>query len=56
MGREWCDKCRITELELEYSNEYPSNLDNEVIEYFPIGEQITCSNIPYFDILTIERK
>lgn len=47
---------RITELELEYSNEYPLNLDNEAIEYFPIGEQITCSNIPYFDILTIERE
>lgn len=49
-------KYLIDEYGIELRNYYQGVLDDDYIAYIPVGEQITASNIGYFDILSIKKE
>lgn len=47
---------KITDISIEIEETLPKALvGNPSALYYPLGEQITCYNIPYFDIISIEK-
>lgn len=50
------NKYLIDEYGIELRNYCQGVLDDDYIAYIPVGEQITASNIGYFDILSIKKE